>query len=819
MAENIVRNSGRAKEHKLDRGGAAADPGPFIGIVKNNVDPTRSGRLQVFVGNAADGAASDDASTWRTVSYLSPFYGVTQHSGSAAGEGSYVGNRHSYGFWFTPPDIGTRVLCFFAEGDPNQGYYVGCIPEPGLTHMVPAIGAVSQAKRDNAKQEELFGGATRLPVAELNDKNDKIADDPRFHDKVKPVHSYTAAILFQQGLINDRVRGPIGSSAQRESPSAVYGLSTPGRPIYEGGMSEQTVRNKVASGEVKPHEVKVIGRRGGHSFVLDDGDLEGNDALVRIRTARGHQLLMSDDGDSFHFIHANGQAWIEMGREGTVDVYSTNSINLRTQGDLNFHADKNINFFAGKKLNAYSVQGSHFETAADTVSISAGNHVIHSSARFSILANGALSVKSDASIAMSAASTTSLTGSKVNLNSGGQASVSAPAKIKQTKLTEVEFDASKGWQQKPAKLISIVSRAPTHEPYDQHTKGVDAEVKLAPSAAQSEPPKAANPTTETKLAALDAKPVTQTINVAEFANIEKVTEKVGNLTSDQVTGMLAQKAKSAAQLVSGISVAGGIGKFGLKVDELEKLGMIKPGVANLIKNAPGDIKAILENASSWTLKDGVSSIEQLLQSEKLQTQIQARVLGAAHEALEKAGVLGGIEDAAKIAGMVSAAMDKGPDAVVNWAKGQVNAAVAEVESVISKGKAAVDFVTNKLPETLATGAQQVGEFGTALRQGVDDSVNAIIANAKVPEISFQVDKSGDLVADAKAAVNSAKSFINDVQKQVTAVTDAVENAANTVRDAAGNIVNTANSAIAQTNAVVSSAVSPIIDLHENLKGG
>jgi hypothetical protein len=196
--------------------------------------------------------------------------------------------------------------------------------------------------------------------------------------------------------------------------------------------------------------------------------------------------------------------------------------------------------------------------------------------------------------------------------------------------------------------------------------------------------------------------------------------------------------------------------------------MIKPGVANLIKNAPGDIKAILENASSWTLKDGVSSIEQLLQSEKLQTQIQAQVLGAAYEALEKAGVLAGIDDAAKIAGMVSAAVDKGPDAVVNWAKGQVNAAVAEVESVISKGKAAVDFVTNKLPETLATGAQQVGEFGTALRQGVDDSVNALIANAKVPEVSFQVDKSGDLVADAKAAINTATAFLNDAQKQIKA---------------------------------------------------
>ena len=45
MAENIQRSTGRPQEYKFDRGGMPAEMGPYIGIVVNNVDNTRSGRL------------------------------------------------------------------------------------------------------------------------------------------------------------------------------------------------------------------------------------------------------------------------------------------------------------------------------------------------------------------------------------------------------------------------------------------------------------------------------------------------------------------------------------------------------------------------------------------------------------------------------------------------------------------------------------------------------------------------------------------------------------------------------------------------------
>ena len=49
MAESYQRSRGRAQNYKLDRGSVPAEFGPFTGNVMSTVDPTRSGRLRVFI--------------------------------------------------------------------------------------------------------------------------------------------------------------------------------------------------------------------------------------------------------------------------------------------------------------------------------------------------------------------------------------------------------------------------------------------------------------------------------------------------------------------------------------------------------------------------------------------------------------------------------------------------------------------------------------------------------------------------------------------------------------------------------------------------
>jgi hypothetical protein len=489
--ENIERSRGQPRSYKFDRGGSPTEFGPFIGRVTNNIDPTRQGRLQVYIEQFA-GPSPEDPSLWRTVSYCPPFYGATPKGGSA-GTGTYLnGNQQSYGMWFTPPDIGVNVLCFFVEGDPNQGYYVGCIPEQGINHMIPAIGSVprTQTQTQNNNQSTYFAGAPLLPVTEINNAatNTAINENPRFFDQPKPVHSYVAATLFQQGLINDPVRGTIGSSSQRESPSACYGMSTPGRAIYQGGLGGGPGGDRDALKELSNEtlaDLKVIARRGGHTLVMDDGTLTGDDNLIRIRTSKGHQITMSDDGNCFYICHANGQTWVELGQEGTLDVFSTNSINLRSQGTINLHADEDINMYAGKKINIKSVAGTAIQSDGNLNVACKKNLTLFASTQLGVKSNGTLALKGKVS-SLEATGPLALKGLPISLNGAPGLPITTPRGITKTLMPEAEFNSSTGWTVSATGLESIVTRAPTHEPYPYHNQGVPVSVALEEG--QSTPP-------------------------------------------------------------------------------------------------------------------------------------------------------------------------------------------------------------------------------------------------------------------------------------------------------------------------------------------
>lgn len=480
MPESVVKSRGRPQNYKLDRGGVPAEGGPFLGVVMSNVDPTRSGRLQVYIEAFADGAM-DDPAKWTTVSYLPPFGGQTPlppaKSGANNDIGNYPGNQTSYGMWFTPPDLGVTVLCVFVNGDRSQGYYLGVVPDQSMGQMVPAIGAVKKYKTTNQNQATYFADAPQLPVTEINVNNQKINDSPTFYDSEKPVQSYVAGVMFQQGLIFDTERGPIASSSQRETPSAVYGISTPGIPIYQGGMTPNDIRKKVNAGEIKPNQAQVIGRVGGHSLLMDDGSVDGENAMIRLRTSKGHQITMSDSGNFFYIIHANGQTWLEFGVEGTVDVYSTNSINLRTKGDINLHADRDINMFAGRDFAVKAVRNMDLQAEVNLTAQCQNNLSIYSKGTIGIKSDGTLGIQS-AGGSWEGGDALVFSAGGIDFNGPAAAPVEAPNPITKTILDDTEFSSSAGWGVLTEGLESIVSRAPTHEPYPYHNLGVDVKVQF-----------------------------------------------------------------------------------------------------------------------------------------------------------------------------------------------------------------------------------------------------------------------------------------------------------------------------------------------------
>lgn len=756
MAENIQRSTGRPQEYKFDRGGVPAEMGPYIGIVVNNVDNTRQGRLQVWIeqfgATDTDGSPNlTDPTTWRTVRYCSPFYGSTKQSG-VTGVGKYPGNKNSYGMWFTPPDLGTKVLCFFVGGDPSVGgYYIGCLPEDGMNHMIPAIGASSNYQASNASQQQLLNGVTSAPVTEINDIDPKFIDNPRFFDQKKPVQSTVEGVLYQQGLNKDPIRGPIKSSAQRESPSNCYGISTPGKPIYQGGYSDKTLKTALEKGQVKLQDIAVIGRQGGHTFVMDDGDIDGKDTLIRIRTAKGHQITMSDDGDAFYITHANGQTWIELGKQGTVDVYSTNSINLRTQGVLNFHADKGINMYSGGAIRLKSKQSAFIESSENLILNGEKQTLVFSKKQVGIRSDGNLALQGKKST-WKGGSMLNLQGSVINLNGAATIPVSSINSMNGFKLADTEFVKGSGWTVKTGALETIVTRAPTHEPYPYHSQGADLKTDLnpvikSPVDLDSSPGKIYEK--------VDTLPIQNGLTAADLAKEALPAAGVGPLSQQQLQGLTAQTAAAHAlkypayddegNLMPGFELnednepvytgpelgIRGVGKYGQSPEALVSTGFLKSSVLDLFKGGIS-VDSVLKSASAWTGQLGIGDLSQYLNSTTIQNIAQLGLATAAFFGLKDSGVISGDEDPRFIATFLQPATEQGVDSVVQWVDGFAEPDVTNnLEIIARQGQYAIDFVEVSAAEvTIEPTAIAVSD--AVERTTIDETVAEIIGDPKVP---------------------------------------------------------------------------------------
>jgi hypothetical protein len=66
----------------------------------------------------------------------------------------------------------------------------------------------------------------------------------------------------------------------------------------------------------------------------------------------------------------------------------------------------------------------------------------------------------------------------INLNGAATAPVPEVPVMNNYKLADTEFKSVQGWIIQPGALETIVTRAPTHEPYPYHGKGVDSKADL-----------------------------------------------------------------------------------------------------------------------------------------------------------------------------------------------------------------------------------------------------------------------------------------------------------------------------------------------------
>jgi len=677
-----------------DAAGVRFDSGPYIGKIKNNLDTARQGRLQVWIPDVGAGD-EHDPSNWRTVSYASPFFGSTTQQPDDKNN-KFKNVRHTYGFWFTPPDIDNFVLCTFIAGDPQRGFWFACISGQLGQHMVPAI-AGSKKFDESGIEDSLVKSMSKngpLPVTEFNENIDQ--DWSNFTELKKPIHEIQTNILVKQGLDRDQSRGVITSSSQRESPSAVFGISTPGQAV-EDKAKKDAVASKLKSGNLTADDMLVYTRKGGHTFVMDDGDFEEKNKLIRLRTAGGHQIMMNDTNEVLYISNNTGTAWIELSGSGNVSVFSETNINFRSKGSFNFHADKDFSIHAGGTFNVFAATAIKIETETLT-SVSSKETTIYGNG-VEIGSEGKIDINPKGAGSFTAGQELVLSGTTIKLNSGKGPTVKKPKPIPVFDHNDAEKDGNGQWQTKPKKLKSIVKIAPSHEPWPREsgTPNPAASSAASASGSSSEPPTKSSVTPATPNNAVttgtggvlvdgSGKPVVSGStsspdagpNSALTGSVKNPADKsymsradnptpttgVGNLSPIETKALKTQIAvRESGYNNSAVTPSGSyLGKYQTGAAVLTDQKYIKDDAYAKYGNSA------VNYPSSWTGKDGIDSKASYLSNGAVQENVMTNLMNRNYNTMVKIGAINPGDDSSTVAGMLATSHLLGAGGANTWRK-------------------------------------------------------------------------------------------------------------------------------------------------------
>ena len=481
-------------------------PGPYLAKIISHLDPTFSGDIQVSLLRNQANAVADDSQTF-TVKCASPFFGYTPSEFTGANNKDFNDTQKAYGMWMVPPDVGVTVLVIFVDGDASQGYWIGCVPTRYGNQMVPAIGGTDQVDLTDADKKK-YNTKQPLPVGEMN-KRANTEKNPNPEKVKKPVHPI-ADRFVEQGTLEDDVRGTTTTTARREVPSMVFGISSPGPFDRRQGAKKGQI------GKLQSKAAVPTSRLGGTQIVMDDGDeryqrktpaglgpvkyaevLKGEkgqpdipyNEYFRVRTRTGHQILMHNSEDLIYIANARGTAWIELTSNGKIDIFANDSISIHSNADFNFRAERDINLECGRNFNVNSGGNFRVEASASFLALVGSDMKLTVGSDYQILVGGksAISTAGDMSINSSGSNKFSCAGSTniaslgnhvesaAQIHMNGIAAAVADIATKVTPLTRrtnpATDAANKTWAD--AKYLSnpiesIMRRIPMHEPWILH---------------------------------------------------------------------------------------------------------------------------------------------------------------------------------------------------------------------------------------------------------------------------------------------------------------------------------------------------------------
>ncbi len=235
--------------------------------------------------------------------------------------------------------------------------------------------------------------------------------------------------------------------------------------------------------------------------------------------------------------------------------------------------------------------------------------------------------------------------------------------------------------------------------------------------------------------------VTDPINIADFAKEIPALTSIGSMNEGVTTGVLAQAKKLVGQASDALTVEKGLGAFGFGAEQLEKAGVLKPGVSKLLAGGAASITSLLKSPAAFTGKDGIKSAADLLNNPQKQAAIQQDLMAQGVSGLKALGVPTDLLSPQGLAGTALNAAKSIPGAEA-FLKGlpipddPVGAISAAFSTNVRDGAFAANLSQAKIPPAFKAIVTPVPAADTVNRDTVNAASARVVGNPKVPEPNY-----------------------------------------------------------------------------------
>lgn len=397
-----------------------------VGRVVDTNDPNQMGRIRVYIpGLDRDTANVGDIPF---AMYCSPLagHGHVQTRGPTE---ELTNGPVAYGM-FNIPKVGTDVLIAHLNGNAQYRIWFGSLFGMFLTDTLPH-GRFTFNNPDNpgvldgplsATEEpiqpiynNLTGAFTRTTAVASNDGATDTQPRVNFEYRSRGMDYQASGLGLSQKNSPDQQISSIPDDrnfvfTEEDGTEFKQGDFTQGYALSQIEPDVPYDPSLVDGGQNLDPSTYSWTTPGFHSIAMDD---RAENCRMRLRTTTGHTIIMDDTNERIYIATANGNNWIEMDQDGSIDVYSSKRVSVHAESDINFTTEGSF------RVNA--AQGIHMTSGADVRVTTAGNVEVDTTGDNNIVASGDTTIQSTGSINLIAQTTLNLTSTTdTNIFTGGQ---------------------------------------------------------------------------------------------------------------------------------------------------------------------------------------------------------------------------------------------------------------------------------------------------------------------------------------------------------------------------------------------------------------